>query len=69
MRGIFIPKDIQCFWCNGHMKAGTVHLGSGVKQVTYFCESCGAVSNFAVNDERRIKSIEVKYDFREQESV
>ena len=67
MRNTFIPQDIQCFWCNGHMKAGTTYLGSGTNQVTYFCKECGAVSNFAVNDERRIKSIEVTYNFHEKE--
>ena len=60
-RKTFIPLDIQCFWCNGHMKRGTCCTGSGIEHVTYFCEGCGAVSHFAVSDKQRISSIEVEY--------
>ena len=69
VRTTFIPQDIQCFWCNGRMKSGLVHLGSSIEDVTYFCESCGAVSHFAVCDKRRIKSIEVTYDLHKEECV
>ena len=61
VRRTFIPHGIQCFWCNGHMKSGTVYTGSALNHVTYFCEDCGAVSHFAVNDKQRISSIEVEY--------
>ena len=57
----FIPLDIQCFWCNGHMKRGTCRTGFGIDTVTYFCEDCGAVSHFAVSDRVKISSIEVEY--------
>ena len=60
-RKTFIPLDIQCFWCNGHMKIGASGAGSGVENVTYFCEECGAVSHFAVSDRVKISSIEVEY--------
>ena len=60
-RNTFIPNDIQCFWCNGHMKIGTCRIGSGVENVTYFCEECGAVSHFAVSDRGKISTIEVEY--------
>lgn len=60
-RNTFIPLDIQCFWCNGHMKRGTCHTGTAIENVTYFCEDCGAVSHFAVSDRVKISSIEVEY--------
>lgn len=57
----FIPNDIQCFWCGGHMKRGTCFSSFTINHVTYFCEDCGAVSHFAVNHERTISSVEVMY--------
>ena len=66
MRRTFIPQDIQCFWCNGHMKSGPVYIGSSIERATYFCENCGAVSHFAVDDKREISGIEVKYKFTDK---
>lgn len=60
-RNTFIPRDTQCFWCNGHMKIGTCRTGPGIEHVTYFCAECGAVSHFAVSDKQKISSIEVEY--------
>ena len=60
-RKTFIPNEIQCFWCNGHMKIGTCRTGSGIENVTYFCEDCGAVSHFAASDRWKISAIEVEY--------
>lgn len=60
-RKTFIPLDIQCFWCNGHMKRGTCRTDSSIETATYFCEDCGAVSHFAVSDKQRISSIAVEY--------
>lgn len=60
-KNTFIPLDIQCFWCNGHMKRGTCRTGTAIENVTYFCEECGAVSHFAVSDRVKISSIEVEY--------
>lgn len=59
-RNTFIPLDIQCFWCNGHMERGITTYGE-LNCVTYFCKRCGGVSHFAVNDRQKISSIEVKY--------
>lgn len=64
-RNTFIPLDIQCFWCNSQMERGTVMsetvMSGTISCVTYFCKRCGGVSHFAVNDEQKISSIEVKY--------
>lgn len=57
----FIPNDIQCFWCCGHMKRGTCFSSFTINHVTYFCEDCGAVSHFAVNHKQKITAIEVEY--------
>lgn len=57
---MFIPSDIQCFWCNGWMKRGTVHSGT-IDHVTYICRECGGVAHFAVNHKQKITAIEVEY--------
>ena len=63
---MFIPNDLQCFWCNGWMKRGTAHSGI-IDHVTYFCKDCGAVAHFAVNHEKRIDAIEVEYKTTQKE--
>ena len=65
-RNAFIPLEIQCFWCNGQMERGTVHSGT-LNCVTYFCNRCGGVSHFAVNDKQKITSIEVEYKSPDKE--
>lgn len=58
---VFVPLDMQCFWCNGRMRRGTAYSGSVIEHVTYFCKDCGAVAHFAVNHKKRIDLIEVEY--------
>ena len=58
---MFIPSDIQCFWCNGRMERGTNFSSFSINHVTYFCRDCGAVSHFAMNHKCKINSIEVEY--------
>lgn len=63
----FIPEDIQCFWCNGHMERGATSIGT-ITCATYFCKRCGGVSHFAVNDKQKISSIEVEYKSLDRET-
>lgn len=66
MRHTFIPNEIQCFWCNGEMKVGTLFTGSSTNHVSYFCKRCGAVSHFAMIEKRKITAIEVEYKSDEE---
>lgn len=66
-KNTFIPLNIQCFWCNGKMERGTV-LSSTLSCATYFCKQCGGVSHFAVNDKKKISSIEVEYKSPDEET-
>ena len=66
---LFVPSDMQCFWCNGRAtEKGVTKMGSGVNHVTYWCRDCGGVMHFAINDENRIKSFDVKYHFEKEEA-
>lgn len=61
----YIPSDIKCFWCNGHMKErGVTKTGAGINHITYFCSDCGGIAHFAVDIERnsKIESFEIKYN-------
>ena len=61
----YIPSDIKCFWCNGHMREnGVTAMGSGINHITYFCADCGGIAHFVVDTERgsKIKSFEIKYN-------
>ncbi len=58
---MFIPTDMQCFWCGGKMERGTIFSSFSINHVTYFCKDCGAVSHFAMNHKCKISSIEVEY--------
>jgi len=65
MNSNYIPSDIKCFWCNGHMRErGATAMGAGVNHITYFCDDCGGIAHFAVDTERnsKIKSFEIKYN-------
>lgn len=62
---MYIPNDIQCFWCNGKMKRGTAFSSFSINHVSYFCEECGAVSHFAMNHKQKISAIEVEYKSKE----
>lgn len=60
-RTTYIPREIECFWCGKRMIRGTVFSSSSINHVSYFCEECGAVSHFAVHNNKKISSIEVEY--------
>lgn len=65
MKSNYIPSDIKCFWCNGHMQEhGATAMGAGMNYITYFCNDCGGIAHFAVDTERdtRIESFEIKYN-------
>ena len=65
---VFIPREMQCFWCNGKMEEkGVTKMGSGDNYVTYWCEDCGGVAHFCINSENPIKSFTVKYKHEEEE--
>lgn len=67
MMHTFIPTEIQCYWCNGPMKRGTLYSGT-LEHVTYFCRECGGVDHFAVNHEQKITAIEVEYKSNEPQT-
>lgn len=64
MNRLYVPADIQCFWCNGHMQQkGTTCMGSGLNYISYFCKDCGGIAHFAKEDDGRpIKNFKVTYD-------
>ena len=64
---MYIPLNMQCFWCNGNMNRGSCHDGR-LSHVTYFCKDCGAVAHFAKNSTQKIDSIEVQYYSKEAPS-
>lgn len=60
----YIPSDIKCFWCNGHMREkGATKMGAGINHISYFCDQCGGIAHFAVDTEQdsKIKSFEIRY--------
>lgn len=58
---MFVPTDMQCFFCGGRATRGTYFSGSTINHVSYFCKDCGAVMHFAVNEKKKIDAIEVEY--------
>lgn len=65
---IFIPSEIQCFWCNGRMRErGVTRIGCGLNNSTYFCQECGGIAHFARYDDRTIKTFTIGYDTKEKE--
>lgn len=64
MKNNYIPSDIKCFWCNGHMRQqGVIAAGSGLNYINYFCQDCGGIAHFAKEDDGRpIKNFKVTYD-------
>ena len=53
-RMIYIPREIECFWCGKRMIRGTTFSGPLINHVSYFCKECGAVSHFAVHEVKKI---------------
>lgn len=43
---------------------GVTRIGTGINDITYFCDQCGGIAHFAVDTERdsKIKSFEIKYN-------
>ena len=67
MNRLYVPADIQCFWCNGHMQEkGATCMGSGLNCVSYFCKDCGGIAHFARHDDRTIKTFTIGYDMSEK---
>jgi len=67
MNRLYVPADIQCFWCNGHMRQkGVTCMGSGLNCVSYFCKDCGGIAHFARHDNKYIEDFTTKYNFTEE---
>lgn len=69
MRVACIPREIECFWCGKRMLRGTAFSGTSINHVSYFCESCGAFSHFAVNDKKKICGFEIEYKYQKDGDV
>lgn len=68
MSKLYIPAEIQCFWCNGHMREKGVTYSSDLDCVSYFCDDCGGIAHFARHDNKAIKSFTIRYDYIERKN-
>lgn len=65
MNNNYIPREMKCFWCNGHMEiGGPSYLGSGLNSINYFCKDCGGVAIFARDADRLISSFEINFNYK-----
>ena len=64
MNRLYVPADIQCFWCNGHMQEkGATCMGSDLNCVSYFCKDCGGIAR---HDDKIIKTFTIGYDMSDK---
>jgi len=61
-----IENKIICKYCSKEMNQGSSHFGAGINTISYWCE-CGSVALFARHFNKKIKSIDTKYEYEEEE--
>jgi ribosomal protein L24E len=58
-------KKVICIFCGKEMKqGGGQYFGSHTDTLTYWCD-CGSVANFSKGCHKKIKSVNLKYEFEE----
>lgn len=61
--GMKIPSECNCIWCGSKMERGSLVMGSGVNEITYWCNKCGAVVIHArSSSDRKINECSIKYE-------
>ena len=66
--GMKIPAECDCIWCGSKMKQGSLVMGSGVNEFSYWCNNCGAVVIHARDSsDRKINEYSIKYGFDNKE--